>query len=130
MPPAARLGDLIQAVDIHTVMIPTPGGPAPTPLPHPFLAPITLNCSTNVLIGGAPAATVTSKAIMVHVPQGGPFQVPPTGIGEVIMGSTTVLINGKPAARMGDTCNTCQDGGPAPLGRILPPCAVNVLIGG
>ncbi|MFQ3648030.1 MAG: PAAR domain-containing protein [Anaerolineae bacterium] len=130
MPPAARLGDMIQAVDIHTVMIPTPGGPVPTPLPHPFLAAITLNCSTNVLIGGAPAATLGSQAVMVHVPQGGPFQVPPTGIGQVVMGSTTVLINGKPAARMGDTCNTCQDAGPAPLGRILPPCAPTVIIGG
>lgn len=130
MQPAARMGDMIAATDIHTVMIPSPSGPVPTPLPHPFLAPITLNCSSNVLIGGLPAVTVGSRAIMVHVPQGGPFQVPPTGIGEVIMGSTTVLINGKPAARVGDKCNTCQDGAPAPVGQIVPTGASTVLIGG
>jgi uncharacterized Zn-binding protein involved in type VI secretion len=41
------------------------------------------NCSMNVMIEGKPAATVGSQAMNVppHIPQGGPFQVPPTNQG-------------------------------------------------
>jgi uncharacterized Zn-binding protein involved in type VI secretion len=64
-----------------------------------------------------------------HVPIGGPsFQVPPTNKGKVIMGSSTVLINKKMAARMGDTAETCNDPAPLPVGRVL--AAGTVLIGG
>ena len=34
--PGAKQGDRVTAIDIHLVMIPSPGGPVPTPLPHPF----------------------------------------------------------------------------------------------
>ena len=36
--PAAKQGDKVVATDIHIVNIPSPGGPVPTPLPHPFVA--------------------------------------------------------------------------------------------
>lgn len=130
MPPAARLGDSIVAVDTHIIMIPSPGGPVPTPLPHPYNAPISLGCSTNVMIEGKLAAVVGSSAMMVHAPQGGPFQVPPTGEGKVMIGSTTVMINNKPAARVGDTCMTCNDPSPMPVGKIVPPGSPKVMIGG
>ena len=44
--------------------------------------------STNVMIRGRPAATVGSIAINTppHIPEGGPFQVPPTNQGEIIIG--------------------------------------------
>ncbi len=128
--PAARFGDQVIATDIHIVMIPTPGGPVPTPLPCPFTGIIQENVSTNVMIGGRPAATVGSIAINVppHIPEGGPFQVPPTNQGEVMMGSTTVLINKKPAAREGDTVLTCNDPAPLPMGKIVT--FGTVLIGG
>ncbi|MBN8620298.1 MAG: PAAR domain-containing protein, partial [Anaerolineae bacterium] len=108
--PAAKMGDKIVAVDTHIYMIPTPGGPVPTPLPSPFNGMITGGCSTNVNIQGKPAATLGSTADNVppHMPQGGPFQVPPTNKGNIIMGSTTVFINNKPAARNGDTAMTCN----------------------
>ena len=37
MTEAAKWGDPVVGVDIHMVMVPTPAGPVPTPLPHPFV---------------------------------------------------------------------------------------------
>jgi hypothetical protein len=37
MPLASTWGDLVVGVDIHNVLVPTPGGPVPTPLPHPYV---------------------------------------------------------------------------------------------
>jgi len=127
--PAAKQGDQVVATDIHIVMIPSPGGPVPTPLPHPFVGTISTGTSTNVLINGSPAATVGSKATCVpHIPQGGPFQKPPSMSGTIITGSATVLINGKPAARATDTAMTCNDPVDLPNGKVVAAC--NVLIGG
>lgn len=119
--PAAKMGDKIVAVDTHIYMIPSPGGPVPTPLPSPFNGMITGGCSNNVNIQGKPAATLGSTADNVppHMPQGGPFQVPPTNKGNIIMGSTTVFINNKPAARNGDTAMTCNDPSPLPVGKVI-----------
>lgn len=130
--PAARMGDKVVATDIHIILIPTPGGPVPTPLPHPFMGTIMGGVSTNVMIGGQPAATLGSTAnnLPPHIPQGGPFQIPPTNQGTIIKGSATVMINKKPAARVGDTVMTCNDPAPLPVGTIIPPGAVTVLIGG
>jgi uncharacterized Zn-binding protein involved in type VI secretion len=127
--PAAKLGDKVQGIDIHIVMIPSPGGPIPTPLPHPFNGTITSGTSSNVMIEGLPGATVDSVALNLppHIPQGGPFQKPPSNQGSVITGSAIVLINGKPAARMGDTVRTCNDPVDAPTGTVIS--TSRVLIG-
>lgn len=120
--PAAKQGDQIIATDTHIVMIPAPPGPpVPTPLPSPFNGIITGNLSTNVKIMGMPAATVGSTADNVppHIPEGGPFQVPPTNKGQIIMGSETVMINNKPAARNGDTAMTCNDPADLPVGKVV-----------
>ena len=37
MKPIAKEGDQVVGTDTHIVMIPSPGGPVPTPLPHPFV---------------------------------------------------------------------------------------------
>jgi hypothetical protein len=84
--PAAKEGDKIIATDIHIYMIPAPPGPpVPTSLPSEFDGLITGNLSTNVKIMGMPAATVGSTAdnIPPHMPEGGPFQVPPTNKGRL-----------------------------------------------
>lgn len=131
--PAAKMGDKIVGVDTHIVMVPSPGGPVPTPLPHPFNGIIDSNCSTNVMIEGKPAATLGSMASNTppHIPSGGPsFQVPPTNKGNIIKGSATVMINGKPAARMGDTALTCNDPAPAPVGSVVLAGPCKVMIGG
>lgn len=128
--PAAKQGDKVIANDIHIIMIPTPGGPVPTPLPHAFNGVITGGLSANVKIGGMPAATLGSTAdnIPPHIPQGGPFQKPPMNRGTIIKGSATVMINKKPAARAGDTALTCNDPADLPVGTVV--AAGNVLIGG
>ena len=130
MSPGAKQGDQVVGTDVHIVMIPSPGGPVPTPLPNPFAGTITGGCSTNVMIAGMPAATVGSTATNAppHIPQGGPFQVPPTNQGTVTQGSGTVLINDKPAARVGDPVTTCNDPAPSPTSSIVG--ASTVMIGG
>jgi uncharacterized Zn-binding protein involved in type VI secretion len=130
--PAAKQGDIVQAVDTHIVMVPTPGGPVPTPTPgHPFNGLIDGGLSSDVKVMGLPAATVGSTATNKppHIPLGGPsFQIPPTNQATIIVGSGTVLINGKPAARNGDTANTCNDPAPLPVGTVV--AAGTVMIGG
>ena len=128
--PAAKQGDQIVGVDIHIVMIPAPPGPPiPTPLPSPFMGLISDKCSTNVKIMGMPAAVQGSKAMNnpPHIPAGGPFQKGPKNEAEILMGSPTVMINNKPAARMGDTAMTCNDPADAPMGTVMG--AGTVLIG-
>ena len=119
--PAAKQGDQVTGVDTHIIMIPSPSGAVATPLPHPFAGILQDGLSSNVKIQGMPAATVDSvaKNIPPHVPQGGPFQKPPMNQGKIMMGSPTVLINGKPAARAGDTALTCNDPADAPVGTVV-----------
>lgn len=129
--PAAKQGDQIVATDTHIVLVPSPGGPVPTPLPHPFVGIIDGNLSKDVFIMGRPAAVVgsTAKNTPPHIPTppGTSFQKPPSNTGTIIMGSTTVLINNKPAARTGDTANTCNDPTDLPVGKVV--AAGTVLIG-
>src|SRR4030042_4570196 len=128
--PAAKQGDQVMATDIHIIMIPAPpGSPVPTPLPHPFMGILQMGLSTNVMIMSKPAATVDSIAINTppHIPQGGPFQKPPSNQGKVMLGSPTVKINGKMAARSGDMVQTCNDPTDLPGGTII--AAGPVMIG-
>lgn len=129
--PAAKQGDQVMATDTHIIMIPAPPGPpVPTPLPHPFVGIIDGSLSSDVKIMGMAAATVDSTASNTppHIPQGGPFQSPPSNKGTIKMGSTTVKINGKMAARNGDTAMTCNDPSDLPVGTVM--AVGTVLIGG
>ena len=110
--PAAKQGDQVVGVCTHILMVPSPGGPVPTPTPHPFSGIINGNLSMNVNIMGMPAATLGSTAQNTppHVPMGpGPFQIPPRNQATIVKGSATVFINNKPAARAGDTAMLCSD---------------------
>src|SRR5918996_636085 len=105
--PAAKEGDKIVAVDTHIVRAPPPPAPpVPTPLPHPFSGKINGGLSSDVNIMGKPAATVDSTAdnspAHIATPPGTSFQSPPKDKGTIKMGSGTVNINGKKAARNGD----------------------------
>ncbi len=98
MPPAARVGDMTS----HG----TPLGPGPG--------------SANVLIGGMPAWRATVDFHACPLVTG---TVPHAG-GVVAMGSTTVFINGLPAARQGDM--VVESGPPNSIATGCP----TVLIGG
>ncbi len=82
---------------------------------------ITGGLSTSVRIMGLPAAMQGSTADNVppHIPLGGPFQRPPMNRGTIITGSPSVFINGKPAARNGDTAMTCNDPVDLPNGVVV-----------
>jgi len=99
MPPAARM------TDMHACPMATPGLP---PIPHaggPIIGP----CVPTVLICKLPAAVLGDNCTCVGPPA------------TIVKGSATVMIGGKPAARIGD--NTAHGG------SIVTGCAT-VLIGG
>ncbi len=121
---AAKQGDQVVATDIHIVMVPAPSGPpVPTPLPHPFVGVIDDGLSTDVHITGRPAATVgttaTNSPAHVPTPPGISFQKPPANKATIRIGSSKVMINGKPAARNGDVATTCNDPGDLPAGTVV-----------
>lgn len=124
--PAAKQGDKVVAVDTH--MIQPPGTSPPVPVPHPFNGIIDGALSSNVKIQGMPAATVNSTATNTppHVPIGGSFVIPPKNRATIIKGSATVMINGQPAARAGDTALTCNDPVDAPVGTVVAVGTVNI----
>lgn len=119
-PSAARMNDPVSGMDIPIVLIPSPGGPVPTPLPHPYLGTVSAQTSTDVMINSQPAALQDSTTMLSspHIPAGGPFQRPPTGLGTIMTGSLTVLVNGRPLARQGDPVRTCNDPVDQPVSSI------------
>jgi uncharacterized Zn-binding protein involved in type VI secretion len=129
--PAAKQGDQIVATDTHIVLVPSPSGSVPTPLPHPFSGILGGGLSSDVKIEKRAAATVDSTATNtpphIPTPPGVSFANPPKNEGKIIMGSATVKINGKAAARNGDTANTCNDPSDMPVGTVV--AAGTVLIG-
>jgi uncharacterized Zn-binding protein involved in type VI secretion len=102
----------VVGVDIHIVMVPSPGGPVPTPLPHTFSGTLEQSLASTVTIDGKAAATKDSVAINnpphIPTPPGVSFQKPPDNKGPVITGSATVMIDGKAAARLGDSVQSCD----------------------
>jgi uncharacterized Zn-binding protein involved in type VI secretion len=80
---------------------------------------------------GKAAATVGSTAdnSPPHVPAapGVSFQKPPANKATIVRGSATVMINGKPAARAGDSATTCNDPADLPAGTVM--AVGTVLIG-
>jgi uncharacterized Zn-binding protein involved in type VI secretion len=125
--PAAKQGDKVTGTDMHIVV--TPNGPAP--LPHAFAGVLSGGLSSDVKISGAPAATAGSTADNTppHLPAtpGTAFQRPPTNKATIQVGSPTVMINGKPAARNGDKALTCNDPADLPAGTVI--AAGTVMIG-
>ena len=121
--PAAKQGDKVMAVDTHILLVPSPGGPVATPMPHPFSGTLLGNLSQTVKIDGKAAAVVgsTANGSPPHIPANpaAPFQKPPANKGTVQVGSPTVKINGKAAARHGDTVMTCNDPADQPVGKII-----------
>jgi uncharacterized Zn-binding protein involved in type VI secretion len=127
--PAAKQGDKVVAVDTHIVVLPAPAPPAP--LPHPFSGTLNGGLSADVNVMGKPAATVDSTAdnapAHLPTPPGTAFQKPPSNKATVKMGSPTVKINGKRAARNGDMAETCNDPADLPVGQVI--AVGTVLIG-
>lgn len=117
--PVARQNDPVNATDTHILLVPP--GPVPTPTPLPFSGPLVSALSPDVLANNLPVAVVGSVArnLPPHIPPPGTsFSKPPTNQGRVVNGSPTVLVNGKPLARLGDPVMTCNDPVDLPVGTI------------
>jgi uncharacterized Zn-binding protein involved in type VI secretion len=128
--PAAKQGDRVTATDIHIVLVPSASGAVPTLLPHQFSGALTGGLSRDVRIMGRPAATVGSTAdnLPVHfpTPPGASFQKPPSNKGTILLGSPTVRINGRMAARSGDPVMTCNDPVDLPAGTVVAAGTVRI----
>ena len=129
--PAAKQGDKVVAIDTHIVMVQAGPSQVPTPLPHPFNGIIDGNLSSTVNVMGMPAATIDSIADNtpphIPTPPGVSFQKPPSNKATIKIGSQTVNINGKAAARNGDIAETCNDPTDLPIGTVI--AVGTVLIG-
>ncbi len=104
-------GDQVQATcSIHLIPNPTTGAPQPSP-PLPFAAPLTIGLSTTVTIGGKPAAVLGSSGLNtpphVGLHPSDPFFAPPTEQAQIMTGSASVFIEGKPAATTESQATCC-----------------------
>jgi uncharacterized Zn-binding protein involved in type VI secretion len=103
----------------------------PRQFDHPFDGILNGALSSDVNIMGRPAATADSTAdnIPPHAPAapGSAFKSPPANKATIKTGSSTVKINGKMAARNGDTAMTCNDPVDLPVGKVV--AAGTVFIG-
>ena len=128
MPPAARKFDNAKHDAPHCHAPIHPAAPTPTPAAHPAIPfPIVSTTQPTVLIDKLEAATVTSMTQSCLLPG-----CVPGGPGVIGRGSSTVLINGLPAAREGDQVqwSACVGPIPSPTGTIIAPCSPTVIIGG
>lgn len=113
--PAAKKGDQVLGTCTHTVYLTNPGPPPPeitAPVGgHAFAGVIDANLSSNVRIGGQPAAVVDSGATNAppHIPNGLRFVNKPDDKATLERGSQTVNINGKAAVRNGDPAKICDE---------------------
>lgn len=99
MPSAARLGDSIAGTTAGEH-----AGHAPPHPPLPISGSISGNCSPDVLINGQPAAYVGSITTEQDACCG-------SSQGSIGAGSGSVFINGKAAARLGDSLSAHNGSG-------------------
>lgn len=97
-------------------MVPNPASGAPQPAgPLPFSAPLTTGLATTVTIGGLAAAVVGAQGYNtpphVGLHPSDPFLVPTLQVGTIVAGSTTVFIEGKPAATQAGQATMCATPG-------------------
>jgi RHS repeat-associated protein len=123
MSQAAKFFDVVLGVDLHMVMVPTPAGPVPTPLPHPFTGIVfdpvgaavgAVMGGGAVLVNGLPAANTGTavKAVIKHIPTPPGVSFAPNDIpgneGTLVTGSKTVSFGGASAARFGSMVSSCN----------------------
>src|SRR6185436_20060539 len=139
--------DLVIGVDIHNELVPTPGGPVPTPIPQPYIGligdpkgmPFAYRCNAAtslvmgggvpppgvVLVNGFPATTTGEVAyntpLLPHLPMppGVAYVKPPSGDASFPLGVLKVTFGGNSAIRLGDLARSCGDPVPLPNSRVV-----------
>jgi uncharacterized Zn-binding protein involved in type VI secretion len=124
--PAIVQGDRVTGNCVHQVPTPSSGAPQPGP-PMPFSAPLTTGLASRVLIGNRPAAVVGSSGVNTPAHVGlhatDPYAVPAMQVGRIVRGSTSVVIENRPAATAASNATCCMTPG------TLGPGVASVLIG-
>jgi uncharacterized Zn-binding protein involved in type VI secretion len=129
-------GAIAQAVpDVCITPVPSPAGPVPTPLPYPNLGTTAMadpgGLVTKVLVVGMPALNLGSKVTMTQGDQvgneGGVVSHKIMGEMTFLMGSTSVMVGGKPAVRLGAL--TGHNGAPPNAeGAVIAPSQTVVMV--
>ncbi|MFV8753227.1 DUF6531 domain-containing protein [Nannocystaceae bacterium ST9] len=123
MPSAAKHFDVVVGLDVHIVQ--PPGTVPPVPVPHPFVGflldpfdylPL---IGSTVRVNGLPRAQAGTAGISLppHIPIGGVFVKPPQNESELLMGSSTVVVDGEPFGYLGLPVLSCSDIGLPPPPR-------------
>jgi uncharacterized Zn-binding protein involved in type VI secretion len=126
---AIKQGDKVIGQDTH-MMIPA-GAPSPVQVILPFNGMLNSGVSSNVYIHAKPAAVAGTGGTNIppHIPPGGSFVKAPSNVCKILQGSNTVKINKKPAARVTDPVQTCNDPADKPGAKLSPVGPVKVFIG-
>jgi RHS repeat-associated protein len=124
--------DPVLGLDTHIVLVPTPAGPVPTPIPMPFIGMVfdplggAMSLATGgvVLVNGMPATNVgtavTNKLTMPHLPVPGPFaKGVPGNDAELMLGSLNVSIGGSYGVRLAEIALSCSDPVRMPTSTVL-----------
>ncbi len=119
--PAAKQGDLVVGLDTHVVLVPSPGGPVPTPMPMPFNGALVEGLSKSVFIDNRAAAVIGSSAKNnpPHLPTGGPFQRAPKNEGTISSASECVFADNRAVARAADPVRCCNDPADSETGHVV-----------
>ncbi|WP_027212213.1 DUF4150 domain-containing protein [Burkholderia sp. WSM2232] len=121
--------------DVCITPVPSPGGPVPTPLPYPNTGTTAMadpgGLVQNVLVVGLPAMNLASKVMMTEGDQpgsqGGVVSHKIMGEMSFLMGSTAVMVGGKPAVRLGAL--TGHNGAPPNAeGSVIAPSQTVVVV--
>jgi RHS repeat-associated protein len=123
--------DPVLGVDTHIVLVPSPAGPVPTPLPSPFTgmvldpAGLAMNAAfggSTVLVNSLPATHCGTavKNMPPHLPVPGPFAKGKLDDdAKLLFGALNVNINGTLAVRLGDIALSCNDPVRMPTSTVL-----------
>ncbi len=107
---AAVAGDPIVGVCPNHLMPDPLGLPVPAG-PRPFSAPVLVGTAATVVVQGRPVVLAASSGLNtpphVGLHPADPFAVPAAQIGRVLVGSLTVLAEGRPVARLGSAVTCC-----------------------
>jgi RHS repeat-associated protein len=147
---AAKFGDPVAGIDVHMVMVPSPAGPVPTPLPHPFVGVVfdpigaAVGAAMGAVFGGGGPVVVNGMPIgntgtevqnIPHIPTPpGVAPAPnekPGNEGTLVTGSKTVHFGGSSESRTLSMVMSC--GFPVNLPTSVcgaVPMGAPVLIGG
>ncbi|MCH9683018.1 MAG: hypothetical protein K0V04_16400 [Deltaproteobacteria bacterium] len=134
MLPAAKHFDPILGIDVHIIQPPGPVPPLPIPHPHvgmvmdPFdYAPF---IGATTMVGGMPRAQAGTAGTLLppHIPIGGTFITPVGNEAEVLMGSSTVAVDGDAFSYLGLPGLACQDVGAPPPPRPGKPAKTKSLV--